>query len=177
MAGRGLRPLEEAEARMVFADGILYPCVRVVEDAGWTNIPPRIYAWFADRSRPVADNAIAIGHTAYFPRDLQSSAETLASGQIGDFAWLIHELTHVWQAQRIGARYALQAIGLHLRAGREVYAYGGEPAVLAAIEDGRNLSAFDVEQQAEIARDYYVRRRLGIDTHSWEPLIAGFRAR
>jgi hypothetical protein len=177
MVRRGLTPIEEAEARIVFADGIRYHRVRVVENAGWTNALARARDWLTHHSLPAADNAIAIGHAAYFPRALQSSAKLLADGQLGDFAWLIHELAHVWQAERIGARYALQALSLHLRMGRDVYNYGGEAAVLAAIEARRNLSAFNLEQQAEIARDYYSRCRLGLDTRDWEPLIAGFRAR
>jgi hypothetical protein len=175
MGKRGLSPLEEAEARLIFADGILYSRVCVVENASWTNVVPRLRIWLGDSLQPAADNAIAIGHTAYFPRELRSSALALADGQIGDLAWLIHELTHTWQAERMGARYALQALGLHLRGGRGVYSYGGETAILAAIEAGRGLSAFNVEQQAEIARDCYIRRRLGMGTEAWEPLIAEFR--
>jgi hypothetical protein len=177
MAGRGLTPLEEAEARIVFADSILYHRVRVVENAGWTNALPRMRGWFANHPLPAADNAVALGHTTYFPRGLQSSPGALAEGRLGDFSWLIHELAHVWQAERIGPRYALQALGLHLSIGRDIYSYGGETAVLAATEAGRTVADFNVEQQAEIARDYYVRRRMGIDTLGWEPLIAGFRAR
>jgi hypothetical protein len=48
---------------------------------------------------------------------------------------------------------------------------------VAAIEAGRNLAAFSVEQQAEIARDYCMRRRLGMNTQAWEPLVTAFRAR
>jgi len=177
MAGRGLSSLEEAEARIVFADSILYQRVRVDEHATWTNTLPRVGSWLTGAPRPAADNAVALGHHLYFPRRLHTSAESLAGGRLGDFAWLIHELAHVWQAERIGAQYALKALSLHLRVGRNVYGYGGEAAVLAAIEAGRDPGAFSVEQQAEIARDYYARRRLGIDTVDWEPLIAGFRAR
>jgi hypothetical protein len=177
MARRRLTPLEEAEARIVFGDGILYTRVHVVENAGWTNALSRLRGRFAAHPPPPADNAVALGHTTYFPRRLRSSPGALADNRLGDFAWLIHELTHVWQAERIGARYVGQALSLHLRARDDVYGYGGEPAVLAAIEAGRHLAAFNVEQQAEIARDYYVRRRLGINTHEWEPLIAGFRSR
>jgi len=177
MARRRLTPLEEAEAQIVFANAIRYERVQIVESAGWTNDLPRVRGWLAGHPPPSADNAIALGHTAYFPRDLQSSYGALAAGQLGDFAWLIHELAHIWQAERIGARYALQALSLHLRIGRDVYSYGGETAILTAIEAGRNLEAFNVEQQAEIARDYYVRRRRGMSVQAWEPLVASFRAR
>jgi hypothetical protein len=177
MTRRGLTVLEEAEARIVFADGILYHRVHIVENAGWTNVLPRVHAWFAGDPPPIADNAIALGHHIYFPRQLHTSAESLAANELGDLAWLIHELTHVWQAERTGTRYLVQALWAHLRRRENVYDFGGEPAIVAAIEAGRNLAAFSVEQQAEIARDYCMRRRLGMNTQAWEPLVTAFRAR
>lgn len=175
MSSRRLTALEEAEARLVFGEGLLYARVRVHEGARWTNALPRLQAWLTGRPAPTGDNAVALGHSLHFPRALRTSATCLAAGDIGDFAWLIHELTHVWQAERVGARYALQAIRLHLNADRDIYAYGGAPTILVAIASGSNLSAYNVEQQAEIARDYYCRRRLGQPTHSWEPLLMAFR--
>jgi len=176
MTSRGLTLLEQAEARLVFASGILYQRVRVVESARWANALPRLQAWLAYQPPPHADNALALGHRLHFPRPLRTSAHSLAAGDLGDFAWLIHELAHVWQAERIGPRYAWEALGLHLRIGPEVYRYGGETAVLAAADGGQNLAAFNIEQQAEIARDYYLRRRLGMGTQAWEPVAAAFRA-
>jgi hypothetical protein len=177
MARRGLTVLEEAEARIVFADGILYHRVHIVENAGWTNALPQVHGRFAGDPPPIADNAIALGHHIYFPRQLHTSAESLAANELGDLAWLIHELAHVWQAERIGARYLVQALWNHLNSKGRVYDFGGEPAIVAAIEAGQNLAAFSVEQQAEIAREYCIRRRLGMDTHAWEPLVTAFRAR
>ncbi len=160
----------------MFAGGILYPRVRVVESARWANALPRLQARLANQPPPSGDNAMALGHRLNFPRPLRTSVDSLAAGDLGDFAWLIHELAHVWQAERIGPRYAWQALGLHLGAGPGVYRYGGETAVLAAADGGQNLAAFNVEQQAEIARDYYLRRSLGMDTQAWESVAAAFRA-
>ncbi len=175
MASRNLTPTEQTEARIVFADGLEYARVRVAESAGWTNALLRLRGWFSGHPLPIADNAVTLGSTSYFPRRLHTSLETLAAGQFGDFAWLIHELTHAWQAEHIGASYLTKAIGVHLRSKGNVYDYGGEPAVFAAVRAGTLLRGFDVEQQGEIARDYYLRRKRALDTTGWEPLMAAFR--
>lgn len=177
MASRSLTPTEQTEAHIVFAEGLDYPRVRVAENAGWTNALPRLQGWFSGHALPAADNAITLGYTAYFPRRLQTTPELLAAGRFGDFAWLIHELTHAWQAERIGARYLAQAIAVQLRRKGNVYDYGGEPAVLAAIDSSTGLKAFNVEQQGEIARDYYTRRKQGREVSGWEPLVSAFRLR
>jgi len=177
MASRSLTPIELTEARIVFGDGLAYGRVRVAESAGWTNALPRLRGLFSGRTLPIADNAVTLGSTTYFPRRLRTSLDSLAAGQFGDFAWLIHELTHAWQAEHIGARYLTKAIGIQLRGKGNVYDYGGESAVLAAVEAGTLLRAFDVEQQGEIARDYYLKRKRGLDASGWEPLMAAFRLR
>jgi len=177
MATRRLTPTEQTEAQIVFADGLEYARVRVAENAGWTNALPRLRGWFSGHALPAADNAITLGYTAYFPRRLQTTPELLTAGRFGDFAWLIHELTHAWQAERIGARYLAQALGIQLRGKGNVYDYGGEPAVFAAIDSAARLQAFNVEQQAEIARDYYFRRKHGLEVSGWEPLVGEFRLR
>ncbi len=174
MSSRRLTPLEEAEARTVFADGILYHRVHIEENAGWTNALPRVHGWLAGHPQPLGDNAIALGHHLFFPRRLRTSLESLAAGDLGDLAWLIHELTHVWQAERIGWRYLGLALWVHLRHRETAYDFGGEPAMMAAMDGRRPLRSFNVEQQAEIARDYYVRRRQGIDTHEGDVPIAKF---
>jgi hypothetical protein len=163
MSSRSLTPLEEAEARTVFADGILYHRVHIAENARWTNALPRVYDWLAGHPQPIGDNAIALGHHLLFPRRLRTSVESLAAGDVGDLAWLIHELTHVWQAERIGWRYLGQALWVHLRHQESAYDFGGEPAMLAAIDGRRPLRSFNVEQQAEIARACYLRRRVCAD--------------
>jgi len=177
MASRTLTPTEQTEARIVFGDGMTYARVRIAENAGWTNTLPRLRGWFSGHTLPILDNAVTLGSTLYFPRGLQTTLDSLAAGQFGDFAWLIHELTHAWQAEHTGARYLTKALGLHLRSKGNVYDHGGELAVLAAIEAGTLLQGFHVEQQGEIARDYYIKRKRGVDAVGWEPLMAAFRSR
>jgi hypothetical protein len=177
MGSRSLTPIEQTEAQLVFGDGLAYGRVRIVETAGWTNALPRLQGWISGHALQAADNAVTLGRSVCFPRKLHTTIESLAAGHFGDFAWLIHELTHAWQAEHIGARYLTQALRVQLRNTGNVYDYKGEPAVFAAVEAGRMLRAFDVEQQAEIARDYYLRRKRGVEVSGWEPLMAAFRHR
>jgi len=65
---------------------------------------------------------------------------------------LIHELVHIWQFKRYGSVYISEAIWAQHWGGG--YDYGGlEP--LMHYSQGKGLSAFNFEQQADIIEDYY----------------------
>ncbi|TVR39600.1 MAG: DUF4157 domain-containing protein, partial [Bacteroidia bacterium] len=64
---------------------------------------------------------------------------------------LIHELTHVWQYEKMGAMYMPYA--LHGNSKPDFYDYGGLDALEENKEKG--LDAFNVEEQGEIMADYY----------------------
>lgn len=78
---------------------------------------------------------------------------------------LIHELVHVWQYQKMGAVYIPRA--LYAQTTEAGYNYGGLCALKDAIENGKGLNAFNIEQQAEIITDYY-RVREGYKAQ-WSP--------
>lgn len=64
----------------------------------------------------------------------------------------IHELMHVWQYERYGSVYISEALWAQRWGGG--YDYGGlEP--LVHYSQGKGLSAFNFEQQADIIEDYY----------------------
>ena len=172
MASRRLTPTEQAEAWSVFGEAVEYARVRVYEDAGWTNALPRLHARLARRPAPSADNAVTLGHRVSFPRRLDTAVEAIAAGRFADFGWLMHELTHAWQAERLGVRYLLQALQAQVRLGEQVYDYGGEEGLRRATGAGFGLRGFNVEQQAEIARDLYMRRKHGLDVSAWMPFAA-----
>jgi len=67
---------------------------------------------------------------------------------------LIHELMHVWQYERYGALYMVQA----LRAQQTVqgYNYGGLDSLKAYLAAGKKLKDFNPEQQADIITDYFL---------------------
>jgi hypothetical protein len=72
-------------------------------------------------------------------------------GSITD-AHLIHELTHIWQYERIGARYMPRA--LQAQNSRMGYNYGGLQRLKTATASG--FRAFNMEQQADIVTDYFL---------------------
>ncbi len=65
---------------------------------------------------------------------------------------MIHELMHIWQYSRYGSIYISEAIWAQKWGGG--YNYGGSEALLKQV-DGKGLSAFNFEQQADIIEEYY----------------------
>jgi hypothetical protein len=65
---------------------------------------------------------------------------------------LIHELMHVWQYVHSGSVYISESIWAQRWGGG--YNYGGL-APLQLYSEGKGLSAFNFEQQADIIEDYY----------------------
>jgi Ca2+-binding RTX toxin-like protein len=70
---------------------------------------------------------------------------------------LIHELTHIWQYEEGGLVYIPEAIGAQRSGG---YDYFGVAGLRAAMSQGLDFTAFNREQQGDIARDYYLLREL-----------------
>jgi hypothetical protein len=172
MKGRQLSPTEEREARSVFGAALEYRLVRIVESARWTD-------WLERRPRPAPGqpprphNAVTLGWHCCFPVRLRTTAADLAAGDWRDMAWLIHELAHAWQYQHTGWSYVVKAAWALARHGDAAYHYGGAPGL--RLSSG-GLTGFGVEQQAEIARDYCLRRHQGADLTTWETAVQGFRS-
>jgi hypothetical protein len=108
------------------------------------------------RSRPKEQhNAIALGFHCFFPVGLAHPPEQPGEMPHASIAWLLHELTHVWQFQIIGWRYLLLALVAHLREGAQVYEFGGEVGLRRCRLQGRKLQSFNLEQQAAIVQSAY----------------------
>lgn len=67
---------------------------------------------------------------------------------------LIHELMHVWQFQHFGSVYISRAISA--QRSYPVYDYGGVTNLYKGMLNGKKITDFNFEQQAEIMEDYYV---------------------
>ncbi|MBP7694717.1 MAG: hypothetical protein KA764_22535 [Anaerolineales bacterium] len=178
MSKRPLSASELAEARLVFADGLDYTRVRVAEASPFPNFIADIGAFFQGKKR-TWDNAVTLGDTSYFPRQLRTSPADLAAG-LTDMAWLIHELTHQWQFQTAGWRYLSEALHVQLTLGPAGYDYAGKAgspreALRAASQVQRRFLDFNREQQGDIARDYYVARKRGEDVAAWQPFVDDLR--
>jgi hypothetical protein len=145
MAVRTLRPDEQAVAQQIFQNGLDLTRVRVSEGSQLPNRIGQLGALLRGKPAPQA-NAVTVGNTSYFPREL--------TYDIVDLAWLMHELTHQWQYQHFGLIYLAQAIA----APTYVYCNTDEtPAVALARchSAAKSFAGFNREQQGDIVRDYY----------------------
>jgi hypothetical protein len=181
MPSRPLSASEIAEARLVFGNSLDYTHAYVSEDASWPDWVDKLGASLQKTMRnPDDHNAITVGQTSFFPITLDTRAETIAAHNLRDMAWLMHELTHQWQFRRLGWGYLAGALSVQLRLGRMAYDYQGahptpDAALVAARAQGWRLAQFNLEQQGDLARDYYKRLKTGINCSAWEPFIQELR--
>lgn len=159
--------------RVVFGDGLNYDRVRVCEGYGWTDLADRVGRRLKriPSAQAASHNAITLANHCYFPVFLLDSppADTASVYTVG---WLVHEMTHAWQYQHLGWRYLALALSAQFRLGQAAYDFGGIQALRDRHAQGRTLHSFNLEQQAEIARTYYLACHAGDDTSPWLPYIA-----
>lgn len=130
------RPLSEGEvalSRTIFGDEIGWEKVRVVQ------VPDRL--GFAAMA-PFRNTILFSKWRAW--RDFSRAP-------LGEQAWLVHELTHVWQAHRGVPLMVAKLAAL----GRRAYRYRAK--------DGARLKDFNIERQAEIARHLFLSRAGQLD--------------
>ncbi len=130
---RTLTQLELEESRKVFGKGIPYWQIRVDEAS--------LLAWLGAKFAGSTNMGVTTFHTINFTRKLK-----VAPGN-SDMKWLIHELAHISQMERVGTQYLVEALVAQRKGG---YQYGGSVGLV-----GKDLRDFNREQQAEIASDYY----------------------
>jgi hypothetical protein len=172
---RSLTAVEIQEAQIVFQGSLTYGRVSVAENVGWPNWIGRLGARLQGTTL-TANNAVTLGNQVTFPVALNTSLEDIQANRLSDIAWLIHELTHVLQFQKVGFIYLFQALAEQIRHGSEAYDYGGESGLTEARAKGFGAKDFKREQQGNLARDYYLRAKSNKDLTAWEPFISEFRA-
>lgn len=145
---RGLTQTERAAATSVYGGSLAYDDI-VLEDAPIMGIG---------------------GYARTTPWQINFPTGTLSGGGPG-LRWLIHELGHSWQY----ARGVSLATTLY-HAVRGVYDYGGEPALIRNTAAGNGLSAFNTEQQADIAADAYDVLSSGGAAAAYQPYLTEFRS-
>jgi hypothetical protein len=125
------RPLTEAEiefARVAFGEEIAWRGVGVIQVSPWLGFGAMV----------------PFGRTILFAR--WRAWSDFAQAPLGEQGWFVHELMHVWQAQR----------GIVL-AGAKLGALG-KGAYLYKPRAGARLAEFNIERQAEIARHLFLAR-------------------
>lgn len=169
---RRLFAWETQEARRVFLDQLDYDAVRVHECVAWPDRINRIGTWIKRMPPPLQHNAVTLGNHCYFPVPLLKEPVQPNDPQLKLFSWLIHELTHAWQFQKMGWRYLALALQAQVREGSEAYQFGDEDGLIKAFQQGRKFGDFNLEQQGDIVRFYYERIARGQDIQAWRPFIA-----
>lgn len=124
---RALTPAEIEIGRGVFGEEIAWSGVRVAQ------APPLGFAAMVPR-----------GRTVVFSR--WKAWRDFSHAPLGEQGWFVHELAHVWQAERgvVLAFAKLKALG------GKAYAYKTEPAAA--------FQSYNIERQAEIARHLFLAR-------------------
>jgi hypothetical protein len=169
---RSLFAWEIQEARRVFGDQLRYEKIRIHECARWTNAINLLGQRLKHMPVVDVDNAITLGRHCFFPVRMLEMPVPADDPEYFKLPWLIHELTHTWQYQRMGWIYLAKALRAQTSLGAQAYIYGGEQGLVEGQQSGRKLADFNLEQQGDIARDYYWRMSKGLDTSAWTPYIA-----
>lgn len=134
------RPLttgEVALAYSVFADGLQTHNIRIKS------------AWWVLRGYAISPNGNIYFHADDWVADFSQQS-------LRQQAWLIHELTHVWQLQQ-GIKVVRGAL-LNRR-----YDY--------VLQAGKSFFAYGIEQQARMVEDYFIRLHTGQDCQAWQACI------
>lgn len=83
---------------------------------------------------------------------------------------LAHELIHVWQYVRVGIVYVPRA--LFAQKTKENYDYGGVKNLLSNIKNGKTITQYNYEQQAQIIQDFFIYYQ----TVNYDPLASAFNS-
>ncbi len=155
-------------AGSVFGNTVDYKQVRVDEH----SLISTIGAYF----KKASGMGVTLFHTINFNKKVNVTAGSADAG------WLVHEMTHVWQYEHVGAQYLGEAIHAQATAGyvygtSESYTDDGNGAVLARRRgEGATFASFNREQQGDIASHYYMRRSNTLPITDWQPYIDDLRA-
>jgi hypothetical protein len=168
---RPMHSWEIEQAKLVFGDHLDYERVRIHECNPWPDRVNRIGLWLKRLPDTGAHNAITLGNHCIFP--VRLPVELVQPEQVEHYkiCWLIHELTHAWQYQTLGWRYLILALKSQFKLKAGAYHYGGEKGLMQSFLEGKKLSDFNLEQQGDIAKDFYKQLSNKKPVKAWEPYI------
>lgn len=106
-------------------------------------------AWWVLKGYAVSPNGNIYFHPDDFCQDFSDKPLHIR-------AWLVHELTHVWQIQQ-GIKVVQKAV-LNRK-----YRY--------QFQQGKSFFSYGVEQQARMVEEYYLHREQGKDCTAWEQCV------
>jgi hypothetical protein len=155
---RSLYIWEIAQANIIFGDTLQYEKVRIHEYARWPNVIDDIGRKLkneAPRGEGVS-NAITLCNHCYFPVGLPIYQPEPPNPEIYKTSWLIHELTHCWQYQRLGIKYLFMALQAQFKLGPEAYIIGKAQDLIEKHQHGWRFVDFNIEQQARLNETFYI---------------------
>jgi hypothetical protein len=132
MESRVLTEAEIAMCRTIFGDAIDYSIVRLIKGKWWPFQP--------------SNAAMAPNGRIYFHPKAGGWSEDFSKETLVRQGFFIHEMTHVWQAQRGGALYLPLMRHPFCR-----YSY--------VLKPGKPFGRYGLEQQAEIVRHRFLADR------------------
>ena len=139
--GRNLTTGEIVLAEEIFRDSIRYERVKIHHGK---------YFFTQPKNSGMTPNGEIYVSGAPYRKDYSTA-------KIGFQAFFIHEMTHVWQYQNKILHVKLAAILGQIRFlgnYRKMYEY--------TLEAGKNLTEYDIEQQAAIVEDYFLVAKRGL---------------
>jgi hypothetical protein len=151
---RSMTEWEIRQARRVFGDAIDYTKVEIRDG----SIEGKLVS--------VGGYARTLGNTIHFP-----------DGGSREMAFMVHELTHVWQYQKTGWTYAPKCIWAQVSEGYSYSSEGKSPdeSLKDARSAGKKLTDFNMEQQGDILSHYYRRLQSGGDVSAYQPFVNDVR--
>jgi hypothetical protein len=174
---RKLYDWEVEQITPIFVGTLRYETVRVCEGYNWPDFANRL-GRFVRRQEPPGPgehNSITLGNHCYFPVLLPKNLPPPDNWDITNMEWLVHELTHTWQYQHIGAKYLFRALWAQFRLKDAAYEFGGPDGLAACRLEGGTLFSFNPEAQAAIVEDYYRRSHQNKDVSVYLPFIEDLR--
>lgn len=95
----------------------------------------------------------------------------LPASKTSDVSLMVHELTHVYQYERVGSPYIGQGLWAQYKHKRHAYHYGESEGLLAGRAAGKRLCDYNREQQCQIAQDFFTLIQEKRDTEAYNPFI------
>jgi len=130
---RPLTDFETNELKLVFKDSINYSKVRINENSKWAKAGRKLI------------NAKQLGFV--FMNTINFTQPINCKSNKEDMFWLVHEMVHISQFKALGIQYVFEALVAQNIGG---YNYGNN------LKNNPNLSFYNLEQQADIIKHYYI---------------------
>ena len=175
---RRLYAWEIEEFQPIFGSSLNYYAVWIHECTTWPDLADRIGRRLK-RMPPPGErdhNAITLGNHCFFPVPLPETLLPLGDRESYKLDWLVHELTHTWQYQKLGWKYLWLAMRAQFKEREQAYDFGGEGGLVKSRQKSVSFKKFNPEQQGNIVQSYYVRKRGNQDVSAWEPFIDELKA-